>query len=140
VCSSDLAVGDKPPRPFRVGSTVDGELRLRAVALRSASIGPASGEGVFTLQLPSPAQAATGRLPMMALDGSTPVVQGPAARGVPPQAPQFQPPPDMAPPPMEVDIPPPEPLPQAEQEIPEIPEGAAPDGTPPPGDAMRPMD
>lgn len=137
-----IAVGDKPPRPFRVGAKVDGELMLRSVALRTASIGSAAGDGLFTLQLPGPAAAATGRLPQMALDGSAP----PPGIEQPHQAPQqaahqqpWQPePPPPAYPDMSSDVPPP--MPEADMPLPELPEGYGPEGTPPPGESMRPID
>ena len=116
-----IAVGDKPPRPFRVGASIDGQYMLRAVALRSASIGPASGAGGFTLELPPLAAAATGSLPSVSFE-----------------QPRFVPPP---PPPPQADVYQPQIEPQMQLEPsqePFIPEGAAPpgDGSRPPADGL----
>ncbi len=48
-----ISIDGKPPRPFRVGSTVGESYVLQAVGLRSATIGMrADGPAAFTLQLP----------------------------------------------------------------------------------------
>jgi general secretion pathway protein C len=58
-----LAVDGKLPRPYRVGATIDGELVLQSVSLRTASIGPARGAPVVVLEVPPLPVAATGSLP-----------------------------------------------------------------------------
>ena len=58
-----IAVDGKMPKAFVVGSRLDGDLVLQSVSLRTASIGPGAGAPAFTLELPPPAAAATGRLP-----------------------------------------------------------------------------
>jgi hypothetical protein len=50
------------PRAYRVGSTIDGDLVLQSVSLRTASIGPAAGASVV-LEMPAAADRATGTLP-----------------------------------------------------------------------------
>ncbi|WP_418119288.1 hypothetical protein [Variovorax sp. 350MFTsu5.1] len=48
-----ISIDGKPPRPFRVGSTVGESYVLQSVGLRSATIGlRADGPAAFTLQLP----------------------------------------------------------------------------------------
>lgn len=114
-----IVVGDKPPRPFRVGALLDGQMQLRSVAGRSASIGPADGTGGFTLELPPLTVAATGTLPTVSFE--QPRFDQP--RFVPPPPPPPQP---------EVYQPPEQIAPELAQE-PYVPEGAA-----PPGDGSRP--
>jgi general secretion pathway protein C len=58
-----IAVDGKPPRPFRVGAAVDGDLTLRAVDLRTASLGPRDGRDTVILEIPPRPVAATGNLP-----------------------------------------------------------------------------
>jgi general secretion pathway protein C len=75
-----IAVDGKPPKPFALGAKVDGDWVLLAVSLRSASIGPAGGAPVLTLELPALPAPATGSFAPVALDNSTPVpVRAPAA-------------------------------------------------------------
>jgi general secretion pathway protein C len=47
-----IAVDDKPPRAFRVGSRVEGDLMLRSVSPRAVSLGTATGQSPLNLQLP----------------------------------------------------------------------------------------
>ena len=47
-----IAVGDKPPRAYRVGAVVDGEHVLQDVQARGASLGPAGGAAKVSLALP----------------------------------------------------------------------------------------
>lgn len=58
-----IALDGKPPRAFRVGARIDGELLLQSVTQRSAQIGSANGTVALRLELaPLPAPA-TGTLP-----------------------------------------------------------------------------
>lgn len=47
-----IAVDGKPGRPYRVGSVVDEGLVLQSVQGRQATLGPANGPAVVTLELP----------------------------------------------------------------------------------------
>ncbi len=132
-----IVVGDKPPRPYRVGATIDGQLTLRSVAMRSVSIGPAKGGGGFTLELPAPTAAATGTLPPASMDSPQAVMPAgvyapppppPQDASVPPAA--YEVPPMPEPMPEYVEVPPPPPGMEGEQVMPVFPDG---DGRPPPG-------
>lgn len=106
-----IAVDGKLPKAFAVGSSVDGDLTLQSVSLRTASIASGRGAVPITLELPALAAAATGSLPVGA--GSVPVpvpggVLGPMPSNVPPSFvmppqpgsignPALQPPPGVAP-------------------------------------------
>ncbi len=57
-----VGIDGKPPRPYRVGAPVDGELVLLAVTQRGASFGPTGGAPSFQLELPPLPPPATGRL------------------------------------------------------------------------------
>ena len=80
-----IAVDGKPPKAFVVGSSLDTNLVLQSVSLRTAAIGPAQGAAAVTLELPPLVAAATGTLP--APGSGAP--RNPAA----PAAPVFVPPP-----------------------------------------------
>ncbi|HSN32652.1 MAG TPA: type II secretion system protein N, partial [Ideonella sp.] len=82
-----VSVDGKPPRPYRVGARVEGDLMLRAVARRSAEFGTADGGTPFTLELPAQPPPSTGTLPP------------PPALGGPPQPESEEPAPPAAPPP-----------------------------------------
>lgn len=58
-----IAVDGKPARPYRVGAKVDGELTLRALDWRTASLGAADGTGGMVLEVPPRPVASTGTLP-----------------------------------------------------------------------------
>jgi general secretion pathway protein C len=73
-----IAVDGKPARAFRVGATLDSELVLQAVSLRSASIGPAEGATSVKLELPPLAAPATGTLPAPGADPGVAPVPRPA--------------------------------------------------------------
>ena len=60
-----IAVDGKPPKAFVVGSSLDANLVLQSVSLRTASIGPAQGAAAVTLELPPLVAAATGTLPAL---------------------------------------------------------------------------
>jgi general secretion pathway protein C len=57
-----LTVDGKMPKAYTVGSQIDVGLVLQSVSLRTASIGPAQGAAVVTLEMPRPTPAATGTL------------------------------------------------------------------------------
>jgi general secretion pathway protein C len=67
-----IAVDGQPAKPYALGAKVDADLTLLAVTLRSASIGPAGGAPVLTLELPALPPAATGVLPTVSLTGLVP--------------------------------------------------------------------
>jgi len=67
-----IAIDGKPPRPFRVGAAVDGDLTLRAVDLRTASLGPRNGSDTVVLEVPPRPVAATGNLPAAPSLGTPP--------------------------------------------------------------------
>jgi general secretion pathway protein C len=85
-----ISVDGKPPRPYRVGAAVDGDLTLRAIDLRTAALGPRDGKDTVILEIPPRQVAATGNLPpppsfgAAALSSITPATTG----GPAPQAPQ----------------------------------------------------
>lgn len=58
-----IAVDGKLPRAYAVGSSLDGDLVLQSVSLRTAAIGPSQGAAIVTLELPPLPVAATGTLP-----------------------------------------------------------------------------
>lgn len=55
-----ITVDDGPPRAYRVGATVDGDLVVRRVHARGVELGPAGGGAAFALDAPplQPAAAA----------------------------------------------------------------------------------
>ncbi len=84
-----IAVDGKPPKAFVVGSSLDTNLVLQSVSLRTAAIGPAQGAAAVTLELPPLVAAATGTLPPPGFDAprnpaAAPVMQAPP-QGSPPQ-------------------------------------------------------
>jgi general secretion pathway protein C len=78
-----IAVDGKPARAFAVGAHLDGDLVLRSVSLRTASIGTAQGPQTVLLEIPPFAAPATGTLPPVGTAAPVPVA--PAA--VPPATP-----------------------------------------------------
>ena len=82
-----IAVDGKPPKPYPVGTRVDGELLLRSVSLRTAVLGPAEGGAPFTLELPVAVAPARGNLPplMPANAGFAPVPTAPPPQMAVPQ-------------------------------------------------------
>lgn len=78
-----LSIDGQPPRAYRPGAVVEGELLLQQLGPRSASFGPAGAAAAFTLELPALPPPQTGVLP--------PVANGPAtpqpAPGAPPEVP-----------------------------------------------------
>ncbi len=55
-----IAIDGKPPRPYRVGATLESGLVLQAVASRSATLGPADGVAAVRLDMPLLPAPATG--------------------------------------------------------------------------------
>jgi general secretion pathway protein C len=66
-----ISVDGKPPRAFGVGSRIDGDLRLQAVSLRTASIGIGPGKAPVVLEMPPLVPPNTGSLPSSAGIGGT---------------------------------------------------------------------
>ena len=64
-----IAVDGKMPKAYSVGAQLDGDLVLKAVSLRTASIVSGRGAPTITLELPLPAAAATGSLPFTPMGG-----------------------------------------------------------------------
>lgn len=58
-----IAVDGKPAKAFAVGSTLDSNLVLQSVSLRTASLGPAQGARSVLLELPALPAPSTGVLP-----------------------------------------------------------------------------
>lgn len=58
-----IAVDGKMPKAYAVGAQLDGDLVLKSVSLRTASIASGQGAPEITLELPPPVPAATGSLP-----------------------------------------------------------------------------
>jgi general secretion pathway protein C len=82
-----IATDGRPPKAYRVGAPVDGEMVLLAVRPRGASLGPRGEAAQVDLQLPAlPSPAAT--------SGAT----LPRPPALPPRAPQVVPLPQMSPP------------------------------------------
>jgi general secretion pathway protein C len=91
-----IAVDGKMPKAYTVGSHIDGDLVLRSVSLRTASIAPEQGSQAITLELPLLAAPATGTLPMGGVGGGVggiPPSQsvGDPAQGVAQPVPQIVP-------------------------------------------------
>lgn len=58
-----LSVDGKPPKAYRVGAVIDGEMVLQDLSQRSARIGPQDGAQFLTIDLPGLPPPATGTLP-----------------------------------------------------------------------------
>ena len=58
-----LSIDGKPPKAYRVGAVVDGEMVLQGLSQRSAQIGPQDGSAFLTVNLPGLPPPATGSLP-----------------------------------------------------------------------------
>ena len=58
-----LSVDGKPPRAVKVGGVIDGDTVLQSLTQRGATIGPADGPAITTLDLPLLPAATTGALP-----------------------------------------------------------------------------
>lgn len=59
-----VTIDGAPAKSWRVGATLDGNTTLLRVSKRGADFGPAGGPAAFALQLPEPAAAETGSLPV----------------------------------------------------------------------------
>ena len=108
-----IAVDGKMPKAYAVGARLDGDLMLQAVSLRTVSIGQGQGAPAITLELPPPAVAATGKLPV----SGTTVPPSPQPSFTPPAAPPVTPPlapQPMAPQPQSTVPQQPQPVPQAQ--------------------------
>ena len=78
-----VSIDGQPAKPWHIGATLDGNTTLLAVAKRTADFGPQGGPTAFSLQLPEPAAAETGTLPVaVSQGGSTQPAQ--VAPGLPP--------------------------------------------------------
>lgn len=64
-----IAVDDKTPRAYAVGSAVEGDLVLQTLEHRSAAIGPRDAPPAFTLELPPLPAPQTGTLPVARPEG-----------------------------------------------------------------------
>lgn len=90
-----IAVDGKMPKAYSVGASVDGDLVLRSVSLRTVSLGAGQeGAQAITLELPPLAAAATGTLPAGGVGGG---LVPPAGKPVPTYMPPPMPPPTVPP-------------------------------------------
>jgi len=91
-----ISVDGNPPRVYRVGAVIDGDLMLREVSLRTATVASSRNSNdagtSFVLELPPLAPAATGALPQGGF--TIPQFAPPAAPDVPERDPvsNFAPP------------------------------------------------
>lgn len=83
-----IAIDGKPPRAFPVGATIDGDLVLQSVSLRTAAIGPAQGAQTVVLEVPRLPAPATGTLP----PAGAPIPPSPVATPLPVAPPPVTPP------------------------------------------------
>jgi general secretion pathway protein C len=88
-----IATEGRPPKAYRVGAAVDGDLVLLGVHSRGASLGPRGQPAQLALELPALPPPATGTLPGSAL--AVPMPRPPAA--VPPRPLQQPQPPQALP-------------------------------------------
>lgn len=79
-----LSIDGKPPKAVRVGGVIDGDMVLKALTQRGASIGPADGPVMATLDLPLLPPPATGALPPISGVSTTDNGLMHAPGGVPP--------------------------------------------------------
>lgn len=63
-----IAVDGQSPKAFRVGAVVDGQTVLQSVAARGVTLGLRDGPVLVALNLPPPAEPATGVLPSLGGD------------------------------------------------------------------------
>lgn len=86
-----IAVDGKMPKAYAVGASIDADLVLKSVSLRTVSIGTAPGGAPITLELPPPAAAATGPLPAnmpLGMPVPTPMAVAPPPVAMPQGVPQ----------------------------------------------------
>jgi general secretion pathway protein C len=82
-----IAVDGKPAKAYAVGARLDGELVLRSVSLRTASIDTGQGQPPVLLELPVLPSPSTGILPPIV----SAVPPAPVAAPVPPLLPSQMP-------------------------------------------------
>jgi general secretion pathway protein C len=92
-----IATDGKPPKAYRVGTPVDGDLVLLAVHARGASLGSRGQEAQVSLELPALPPPATGTMPGSALISPVPRARVPLP--LPPPPPQAVPVPEVPMPP-----------------------------------------
>jgi general secretion pathway protein C len=81
-----VSLDNQPARTWRVGATIDGNTSLLSVSKRGADFGPQGGPTAFSLQLPEPAAAETGRLqPAMSQPDPAQLQQQQMQQPAPPQ-------------------------------------------------------
>jgi general secretion pathway protein C len=85
-----IAFDDKPPRAFRQGATLDGDVVLQSVQPRGVDIGPRNAPAAAHLELPPLAAAATGSLPPP-MPVTAPPTEAPPAEAQPAPAPAEMP-------------------------------------------------
>jgi general secretion pathway protein C len=73
-----IATDGKPPKAYRVGTQVDGDLVLLAVHSRGASLGPRGQPAQVSLELPALPPPSTGTMPGSALLSPVPRARVPA--------------------------------------------------------------
>ncbi len=115
-----IAIDGKPPKPYRVGATVDGDLVLQSVEARRASLGPAQGAPTLTLDLPRPVPGASTAAHPPTLPGPVgipqPMPNPPAPlAGTAPVSPQVQPVPQVLQAPQATQVPQIQQVPQSPQ-------------------------
>lgn len=91
-----IALDGKPPRAYRTGAVIDGDLVLQAVVARGVSIGPRGGAALVSLELPPLPPPATG-VPAAATGVPVPSTV-PVPQGLPGPAALTQPAPGLPPP------------------------------------------
>lgn len=79
-----LSIDGKPPKAFRVGSVIEGDLVLKSLTQRGAAIGTADGPATTTLDLPLLPPPPTGALPPVSGFSTTGSDLTHAPGGVPP--------------------------------------------------------
>jgi general secretion pathway protein C len=77
-----IAVDGKPPKAYRIGARLDGDLVVQSVGLRTAAIGTAQGARSVLLELPPLAAPNSGVLPPLGGSGA-PVPSAPTPRSPP---------------------------------------------------------
>jgi len=79
-----IATDGKPPKAYRVGTAVDGEMVLQAVHARGASLGPRGQAAQVSLELPALPPPSTGTMPGSALPSAVPRARAPIPLPAPP--------------------------------------------------------
>lgn len=112
-----IAFDDKPPKAYRVGATVDGDLVLQSVHARGAVLGPRGQPPQVALELPALPPPSVG-VPSGAVPGATPALRQPLQGRFGVQAPMRAPPPAAGVPPPAAGMPPAAVIPQSDDEDP----------------------